>query len=126
MKKYWINLSELSEFNEFTYGKKKETDEKYFMRHKSDWKVRPLIIEFQQMIGFLNKWERTHYISFVINDQELLEIYELIRNRISEIIGNEFDKQVAYDLKHVKFLKKVLKFCNGKINTYFYDKKLPK
>lgn len=55
LKKYWINLSELSEFNEFAYGKKKETDEKYFMRHKSDWKVRPLIIEFQQMIGFLNK-----------------------------------------------------------------------
>ena len=45
----------LSEFDEFAYGKNKETDTKCFIRYKSDQKIRRLIINFRQMIAFLNK-----------------------------------------------------------------------
>ena len=38
------------------------------------------------MIGFLNIFEKTQYISFEIKDKELIKKYELTWNRISNII----------------------------------------
>ena len=60
------------------------------------------------MIKFLSRFEKTEYISFVINDIDLLKIYELIRNRIRKIIDKEFDYQPVYDGKHENTKLKIL------------------
>ena len=50
------------------------------------------------MAGFINKFDKTQCIFFIINDKELLEKYESIWNRISNIIEKEFDRQLVYDV----------------------------
>ena len=86
-------------FHEFTYGKNKEANAKYFIGYKTD-KIRLLFIKFKQMTGFLNKFEKTQYMSFLIEDKKLLEKYESVWDRISNIIGKTWIQPV-YDRKYL-------------------------
>ena len=81
--------------------KKKETDAKCFIGSKMILKNGILFIMFPRMAGFINKFDKTQCIFFIINDKELLEKYESIWNRISNIIDKEFDRQLVYDGKYV-------------------------
>ena len=73
-------------------------------------------------------------MSFVIEDEKVLEKYESIWNKIN----NEFEQRV-YDRKYLntklksyngkrdrKYLNTGVKSCNGKINTDFHGKNHPK
>ena len=86
-------------FHEFTYGKNKEANAKYFIGYKTD-KIRLLFIKFTQMTGFLNKFEKTQYMSLLIEDKKLLEKYESVWDGISNIIGKTLIQPV-YDRKHL-------------------------
>ena len=66
------------------------------------------------MKGFLNKCEKTQYMSSVINDEKILEKYGLIWNKISVIIKKEFDAQPVYSEKYVS---PKIKSHNSKIKT---------
>lgn len=58
-------------------------------------------------------------MSFAIKNKKLLEKYESIYNRISNMIGQLFDKQTVYHRKH---MNTKLKSYSGNINTDFYNK----
>ena len=73
--------------------KNKETDVKYFIGYENNNKIKPLFNEVLQMIGYHNVYEEIHYMNFTINDKKLLEKYELIWNKIKNIIGNYFSTQ---------------------------------
>lgn len=66
------------------------------------------------MKGFLNKCEKTQYMSSVINDEKILEKYGLIWNKISVIIKKEFDAQPVYS---EKYASTKIKSHNSKIKT---------
>ena len=63
-----VNIEKVLIFDEFTYVKKQRNGCKYFIGYKTDQKITPLFIKLQQMTGFFNKFEKTDYISFVVED----------------------------------------------------------
>ena len=69
-------------------------------------------------------FDETKYISFFMKDDELLqkynEIWEKVRNRIK---SEEFDSEPVYN---EKYLKAKIKSYNGKTNTNFDNNKIPK
>ena len=89
MKFHWSNevidvVQKILVSDKFTYGKNKEAYVKYFIRYKNGKKVRQLLIKFLQMTVFFNKFEKSYRMSFVINDEKLLEKYESIWNKITK------------------------------------------
>ena len=59
------------------------------------------------MRGFLNKFEKNQYMSFVTKDDFFFKIYESISNKTSDIIQGIFEKQLVYD---AQYLDSMLKF----------------
>ena len=62
-------------------------------------------------------------MSFLIEDDELLEKYNKIWEKVSDNINKEFDSESVYN---EKYLKTKIKSYKGKININFYNKKIPK
>ena len=59
-------------------------------------------------------------MSFLIKDDELLEKYNEIWEKVKNIIKKEFDSEPVYNEKAK------IKSYNGKINTSFHNNKIPK
>lgn len=60
--------------DEFSFGKNKETDRKYFIGYKNDLKNWAIIHQVSKNAAvFLNKFEKTQYMSLVIKDKKVLE-----------------------------------------------------
>ena len=62
-------------------------------------------------------------MSFLIKDDELLEKYNEIWEKVKNRIRKEFDSETVYN---EKYLKAKIKSYNGKINTNFHNNKIPK
>ena len=60
---------------------------------------------------------------FLEKDDELLEKYDEISEKVKNSIKKKSDREPVYNKK---YLKSKIKFCNGKINTYFHNYKIPK
>ena len=75
------------------------------------------------MIAYRKDFVETKYISILIKDDELLEKYNEIWEKVKNSLKKEFDSEPVYN---EKYLKAKTKSCNGKINTNFHDNKIPK
>ena len=62
-------------------------------------------------------------MSFLIKDDELSEKYHEIWEKIKNSIKTEFDSKPVYNKK---YLQAKIKSYNGKINTNFQHKKIPR
>ena len=62
-------------------------------------------------------------MSFLIDDDKLLEKYKKILEKIKNTIKKEFDNEPVYN---EKYLKAKIKYYNGKINTNFHNNEIPK
>ena len=60
---------------------------------------------------------------FLIKDEKLLEKYNKIWKKVSNIIKKEFDSNSVYN---EKCIKSKIKIYNKKINTDFHGNKIPK
>ena len=60
---------------------------------------------------------------FLLKDNELLEKYNEICQKVRNSIKKEFDTELVYD---EKYLKTKMKSYKGKINTTFHNNKIPK
>ena len=60
-------------------------------------------------------------MSFLINNEKLLEKYTEIWKKVSNIIKKEFDSKPVYN---EKYLKTKIKSYNGKTNTNFHNDKI--
>ena len=61
-------------------------------------------------------------MSFLIKIDELLEIYNEIWEKVKNSLKKEFDSKPVYK----KYLKAKMKSYNWRINTSFYNNKMPK
>ena len=68
-------------------------------------------------------FDETKYMYFLIKDNELLEKYNEIWEKVSKSIKKEFDRELVFD---EKYLKTKIKCYDGKINTNFHNDKMPK
>ena len=62
-------------------------------------------------------------MSFLVQDNKLLEKYNEIREEVSNIIKKGFDGEPVYN---DKYLKNKIKSYKGKVNTNFHSDKIPK
>ena len=115
-----IEINKIVVSNKVSLGKKSF---KHFIGYKDAKNVRPLCIFLPKMIAYRREFDKTKYNSFLINDNELLEKYNEICEKVKNIIKKEFDGEAVYN---EKYLKAKIKSYNGKINTNFHNNKIPK
>ena len=76
---------------------------KYFIGYKESEIVKPLCIILPQMTGYMKYFEnRGKNISFVIKDDDVLEKYNAIWNKIKETLSIKFHNMPVYDEKYIK------------------------
>ena len=75
------------------------------------------------MTAYRKDFNKTKYVSFLIKDDELLEKYNEIWEKINNSLKKEFDSELVCN---EKYLKAKIKSNNGKINTNFHNNKIPK
>ena len=88
---------------------------KYFIGYKEDDIVKPLCIILPQMIGYIKYFENGgKNISFVVKDDDVLDRYNEIWNKIKRTLNIKLHSIPVYDEKYIK--AKVKEF-NGAIKT---------
>ena len=88
---------------------------KYFIGYKEDDIVKPLCIILPQMIGYIKYFENGgKNISFVVKDDDVLDRYNEIWNKIKRTLNIKLHSIPFYDVKYIK--AKVKEF-NGAIKT---------
>ena len=75
------------------------------------------------MSTYRRDFDETKCMSFLIKDDELLEIYNEIQGKVSNIIKKESDSEPVYN---EKYPKTEIKPYNGKINPSFHNNKILK
>ena len=86
-------------------------------------KIRPLCIFLPKMSAYRRDFDKTKHMSFLIKDEKLLEKYNEISKKVSNMVKKEFDSKPVYK---EKYLKTKIKFYNGKMNTNFHNNEIPK
>ena len=71
------------------------------------------------MSAYRKDFDETKYMSFLIKDEEVLEKYNEIWEKVKNSLKKEFDSEPVY-------FKKYVKANNGKINTNFHNNKISK
>ena len=96
---------------------------KYFICYKDAKKIKPSCIFLPKMTEYRKDFDETKYIYFLIKDDELLEQY----NEIWEKLKNSPKKELGSNpIYNEKYLKAKIKSYNGKINANFHNNKIPK
>ena len=114
------------DINKVVVSKKVSCDKKrfeYFIGYKDAKRIRPLCIFLPKMSVYRRDFDETKYMSFLIKDDELLEKYNEIWEKVKNSIRKEFDSEPVYN---EKYLKAKIKSYNGKINTNSHNNKITK
>ena len=104
----------------------KDSDDglKYFIGYKEGEIVKPLSIILRQMTGYIKYFENGQKsMSVVIKEDDVLDKYNEIWDKIKETLNIKFHSMPVYDEKYIK--AKVREF-NGAIKTNFLGDKIPK
>ena len=97
---------------------------KYFISYLyNDHKVKPLLIMLPKTSAYRESYDKQRkWMYFLIENDELLEKYNTVWDKVSADIKKEFDSEPVYN-KH--FLKTKIKSYGDEV-TDFYDKEIPK
>ena len=76
-----------------------------------------------KMSAYRRDFDETKYMSFLTKNDELLEKYNEIWDKVSNTIKKGFDSE---PLCNEKYLRSNINFYEGKISTNFYDDNIPK
>ena len=121
-----INLDLVNIHQIVVSDKFKHSDDgfKYFIGYKEGEIVKPLCIILPQMTGYIKYFENGgKNMSFVIKDDDVLDKYNEIWDKIKETLSIKFHSMPVYDEKYIK--AKVREF-NGVIKTNFLGDEIPK
>ena len=77
------------------------------------------------MIGCVKNFDSNKTLSFKVSDNKLLKNYNKIWEKISILMNIEFDSEPVYG-DNDKYIKTKIKMYEGRVNTNFQDKKVPK
>ena len=121
-----INLDLVNVDQIVTSNKSKHSDDgfKDFIGYKEDDIVKPLCIILPQMSGYIKYFENGgENMSFLIKEDDVLDKYNEIWNKIKKTLNTKFHSMPVYDEKYIK--AKVREF-NGVIKTNFLGDEIPK
>ena len=100
-----------------SYGKN-NMKKKYIIGY-NDNTIIPLQLFLQKMIGYLNIFEDgIRKMSFLTNNNEFLERYTKIWEKISDLIDKKFDSDPVYNNKYINAK---IRSHNNDIMTNFHD-----
>lgn len=96
--KYLINIDKVNIekkviTNKISYGK---SGFKYCIDYNDDDRNKPLCTMLAKISEYV-KWQ-TKYESFLIKDEELLKAYNILWNKVSNLIKKEFDSGTVYNI----------------------------
>ena len=77
------------------------------------------------MIGYVKQFDSNKTMSFKVDDNKLLKKYNKIWEKISNLMNIEFDSEPVYG-DNDKYIKTKAKMYEGRVNTNFQGKKVPK
>ena len=104
--------------------KYRHNDDGYFIGYKKDEIAKSLCIILPQMTGYIKYFENGgKNMSFVIKDDDVLDKYNEIWDKIKKTLSIKFHSMSVYDEKYIK--AKVREF-NGVIKTNFLGDEVPK
>ena len=121
-----INLDLVNVDQIVTSDKFKHSDDgfKYFIDYKEDDIVKPLCIILLQMSGYIKYFENGgKSMSFMFKNDDMLDKYNEIWDKIKETLNVKFHSMSVYDEKYIK--AKVREF-NGVIKTNILGDEIPK
>ena len=121
-----INLSLVNVDQIVVSDKFKHSDDgfKYFIGYKEGEIVKPLCIILPQMSGYIKYFENgVKNMSFMIKNDDVLDKYNEIWNKIKKTLNTKFHSMPVYDEKYIK--AKAREF-NGVIKTNFLGDEIPK
>ena len=75
------------------------------------------------MSAYRRDFDETKYMSLLIKDDDLLEKYNEIWEKVKNSIKKKFDSELVYSEKYLEYK---IKSYNGKINKNFYNNKILK
>ena len=120
-KKKLVNVDQIVVLDKFKHS---DGGFKYFIGYKEGEVVKPLCIILPQMTGYIKYFENGgKNMSFVIKDDDVLDKYNEIWDKIKETLSIKFHSMPVYDEKYIK--AKVREF-NGVIKTNFLSDEVPK
>ena len=96
---------------------------KYFIGHNEGKIIKPSCIVLPQMTGYIKYFENGGKMSFAIKDDNVLDKYNEIWDKIKETLSIKFHSMPVYVEKYIK--AKVKEF-NGLIKTNFLGDKITK
>ena len=97
---------------------------KHFIGYNDDDVIRPLCIKLPQMNDYIKHFESGNKtMPFKASDNKLLKKYNKIWEKVSSLINIKFDSAPAFGDKHIKTK---IKSYEGRINTNFQGKRIPK
>ena len=116
-----VNVDQIALSDQFKHS---DDGFKYFIGYKEGKIVKPLCIILPQMTGYIKYFENGgKNMSFVIKDDDVLDKYNEIWDKIKETLSIKFHSMPVYDEKYIK--AKVREF-NGVIKTNFLGDEVPK
>ena len=116
-----INVDQIVVSDKFKHS---DDSFKYFIGYKEGEIVKPLCIILPQMTGYIKYFENGgKNISFVIKDDDVLDKYNKIWDKIKETLSIKFHSMPVYDEKYIKTTVRQL---SGKIKTHFLGDEVPK
>ena len=96
---------------------------KYFIGYKEGEIVKPLCITLPQMNAYISCFENGgKHMPFVVKEDDVLEKYNEIWNKIKKTLNIKFHSMHVYDEKYIK--ANVRKF-NGVVKTNFLSDEIP-
>ena len=98
-KKIYIDINKIVVSNKVLLGKK---GFKYFIGYKDASKMKPLFIFLPKMSAYRKDFDITKYTSFLIKDDELLEKYNEIWEKVKNSLKKNFDSEPVYNEKYLK------------------------
>ena len=75
------------------------------------------------MIGYVKCFDNNKTMPFKVTDNELLQKYTKIWERVSSLMNIDFDSEPVYD-DNDKYIKAKIKINRNKVNTKFQGKKV--
>ena len=98
---------------------------KYFTGYKDNEKVKPLCTMLPTMRGYTKRFNETKYMSLLIKDDELLEKYHRIWDKLGNRIKKGFDSEPAHNENYLKTKIKSMKEKSAQIFRMMeYQKKV--
>ena len=115
-----VNIDQIAVSDKFRHN----NGFKYFIGYKEGEIVKSLCIILPQMTGYIKYFENGgKNISFVIKDDDVLDKYNKIWDKIKETLSIKFHSMPVYDEKYIKTKVRQL---NGKIKIHFLGDEVPK